>query len=314
MILITGGFGFIGTHVTRALLDAGESCVVASRRAGPLTHQRLVVERVDVADRAAFLDIGRRHHITGIVNLVGAFGFSGAPEPATDAALTIETLLNVLRAAHDWEVPRVGFASTIGVYIGATDKSPLREDVPLPMSTGHGIPAFKKIGELLGDHIAATTGVEIVNYRIAGAWGPGARPTSPFLAAPALIHAAVNGTTPDFSTLHSPVHAEDAGDLIYVKDCARAIALLHLTPTLNHQTYNVGGGHPTTNASIAAAVTSLIPGARTNLLPGRNPAGPTHDLYLDIQRLQQDTGYHRRYDTHQAVTDYVSWLRAGNDR
>jgi UDP-glucose 4-epimerase len=314
MILITGGFGFIGTHVTRALLAAGESCVVAARRPRTLTHERLSFERVDLTDRKAFLDIGRRHPITGIVNLAGAFGFSGAAEPVLDARLTIETLLNVLAAAREWGVARVGFASTIGVYLGATDKSPLREDVPLPMSTGHGIPAFKKIGELLGDHLADATGTQIVNYRIAGAWGPGGRPASLFVAAPALVHAAASGTAPDFSTLRSPAHADDGFDLIYVRDCGRAIALLHLAETLNHRTYNVGAGHPTTNVDIAAAVTDLVPGARTDLRPGRDPDGPGHDTYLDITRLREDTGFQPEFDTRRAVADYLGWLRAGNPR
>ena len=313
MILITGGFGFIGTHVTRALLEAGESCVVATRRGGPLTHERLVVERVDVTDRAAFLEIGRRHRITGIVNLVGAFGY-GADDPVEDVRLSIASLVNVLEAARDWEVPRVGFASTIGVYLGATGSGPMREDTPLPMTTGHGIPAFKKIGELLGDHFAAGTGIEIVNYRIAGAWGPGGRPASVFLAAPALVHAAAHGTEPDFTSLRSPAHADDAADLIYVKDCARAIAVLQLAPTLNHRTYNVGGGRATTNAELAAAITALVPTARTNLLEGRNPNGLAHDLYLDTTRLRADTGYKPEYDIKQGVADYLDWLRAGNPR
>ena len=313
MILITGGFGFIGTHLTRALLDAGEQCVVAARRPGTLTHRRLAGELLDVTDRAAFLEIGRRHRITGIVNLVGAFGF-GATDPVEDVRLSIESLLNVLEAARDWEVPRVGFASTIGVYLGATDKCPLREDVPLPMTTGHGIPAFKMFGVLLGDHFAAGTGIEIVNYRIAGAWGPGGRPASLFLAAPALVHAAVNGTAPDFTTLRSPAYADDAADLIYVKDCARAIAALHLTTTLNHRTYNVGGGRPTTNAEIAAAIATLVPGARSDLLDGRDPNGLDTDIYLDITRLRTDTGYEPEYDTQRAVADYLAWLRAGNER
>jgi UDP-glucose 4-epimerase len=75
------------------------------------------------------------------------------------------------------------------VYGGATAESPLREDVPLPMTAGHAIPTFKKIGELLADYLADATGIEIINYRISP-WGPGGNPTPRFTAAPQLTWAA----------------------------------------------------------------------------------------------------------------------------
>jgi UDP-glucose 4-epimerase len=320
MILITGGLGFIGTHVTRALLELGESCVVVQRSTSTVpaafaddAGARFFLEQVDVTNRQAFLEIGERHEITGIVNLAGAFGFA-ADEPIHDARLNVAGLFSVLEAARDWGVTRVGTASTIGVYVGATDKIPLREDLPLPMVTGHGIPAFKKIAELLTDHITDTTGIEIVNYRISGAWGPGARPESPFLAVPQLIRAAIAGTAPDLGRLYSPAHTDDGADLIYVRDCGRAIALLQLANELNHRTYNVASGHPTTNTDLMNAIRKIIPGTRFDLPAGRDPNGPGHDVYLDITRLQQDTGYQPGYDTDRAVADYIDWLRAGHDR
>ena len=169
--MVIGGFGFIGSHVTRALLDLGESCLVVSRRvvdppAILAGADRLVVEKVDVSDRDAFLAIGKRHTVTGIVNLAGAFGYS-APDPVDDARLGIAGLLNVLEAARDWAVPRVGNASTIGVYLGAPGGSPYREDVPVPLASGHPIQAFKKIGEVLSDHLAARIASELHKKTIA---------------------------------------------------------------------------------------------------------------------------------------------------
>jgi UDP-glucose 4-epimerase len=220
----------------------------------------------------------------------------------------------VLHAARDWQVPRVGVASTIGVYGGVAGESPLREDVPLPMTAGHAIPAFKKIGELLSDYVAGELGVEILNYRISAGWGPLGRPVSPFFAAPQLVHAAVRGTAPDLSTLYSPGYADDGIDMCYVKDCGRAIALLQLTDRLSHRTYNVASGRPTTNGELAAAIKKIIPGARIELPAGRAPNGPGDDVYLDITRINQDTGYRPAYDTERAVADYIGWLRAGNER
>lgn len=321
MILVTGGLGFIGTHTTRALLDMGESCVLVQRRdpvlPGDLAGEagrRVFAEQADVADLAALQEIGARHRITGIVHLAGSVPWPpGAEPPVAGARNALGSLLNVLQAAVDWQVPRVGIASTIGVYGGAAAQGPLREDVPLPMTTGHAIPAFKKIGELLADYLAGATGLEVISYRISP-WGPGGNPMSPFTAAPQLVHAAARGTTPDFSALRSPAYADDGFDMCYVKDGATAIARLQLAPRLSHRTYNIASGKVLTNRDVAAAVRKLVPDARVELPEGRSPAGSGQGICLDISRLREDTGYQPAYDTERAVADYIAWLLDGHER
>ena len=314
MILITGGLGFIGSHVTRALLDLGESCVLLQRRTtGPSgliaadEGTRLFVERADVSDIGALREIGDRHKITGIVHLAGGFGLD-TTDPIGAAQRGTDGLLGLLGLAIEWQVTRVGVASTIGVYDGPGD-SPLREDLPLPMTAVHPIPAAKKVHELLADFIANATGLDIYLTRIGGAWGPLGRPASMFIAAPQMVHAAVRGRS-----LDQPVYAADGGDLVYVRDCGRAIALLQLADRLSYRTYNVSAGRVTTNAEVAAAISEVIPGAQLALRDGRGTGWPGRDIYLDISRLREDTGFRSGYDTTAAVADYVGWLRSGNER
>ncbi|MGW0692463.1 NAD-dependent epimerase/dehydratase family protein [Streptomyces sp. NPDC002738] len=314
MILVTGGLGFIGSHTVRALLDLGEDCVVVQRHArglpAVLAGARVEVEQADVTDRDALLAIGHRHDITGIVHLAGSYPWPPVPDAPVEATRqALGGLLNIAQAAQEWGVRRLGVASTIGVYFGATDHGPLREDAPLPMSARVSIPTFKKVGELLGGFLADTTGIDIVNYRVSGTWGPLGHP-DPFFAAPALIHAAARGTAPDLSDLVGPAFAEDGLDLNYVKDTGRAIALLQLAGKLNHRTYNVGSGRATTNAQLIEAIKKVVPDARVGLPTG----GDALHLVLDISRLQEDTGYQAEYDTERAVSDYITWLRAGNKR
>jgi len=315
MILVTGGLGFIGSHTARALLDLGEGCVLVQRRTAgvpaSLADGQVAVEQADITDLAALLDVGTRHKITGIVHLAGSMPWPpGSDQPIEATRKAIGGLLNVLQAAQDWGADRVGVASTIGVYGGVAAEGPLGEDTPLPMTSGHVIPAFKKIGELLADYLAGATGIDIVNYRISAIWGPLGRAADPFFAAPALVHAAARGTAPDLSSLRSPARAEDSIDLCYVKDCGRAIALLQLADRLSYRTYNVASGRATTNAEVIAAIKNVVPDARIEL-----PAGGTGQRsYLDITRLRQDTGYRPAYDTERAAADYIAWLRAGNAR
>jgi UDP-glucose 4-epimerase len=316
VILITGGLGFIGSHTARAVLDQGESCLLVQRRdpvlPGFLAGEALVAQ-ADITDLDQLLALGRRHAITGIIHLAGSIPWPpGADEPVAGSRKAITSLLNVLQAALEWQVPRVSLASTIGVYYGGVrlGGEPMREDLPLPMTAGPPIPTFKKIGELLGGYVGAATGLEVVHCRIGGIWGPLGNPASPFVPAAQLVHAAVRGTAPDLSALYAPPYAGDGGDLCYVKDCARGLALLQLAGPLQHHTYNVASGRVTTNAELAAAITQAIPGAAVEL-----PAGGGQDnLCLDITRLAADTGYTPEWDPPRAAADYVAWLRAGHAR
>ncbi|MEV0234333.1 NAD(P)-dependent oxidoreductase [Nonomuraea sp. NPDC050786] len=320
MILITGGLGFIGTHTTRALLDLGESCLLVQRRPAVVPErfagEPVVVEQADLTDESALLELGKRHEITGIVHLAGSMPWPpGAYEPLEGADRALRSLLNVFRAAGEWQVARVGVASTIGVYGGVTGRlageGALKEDVPLPMTAAHPIPAFKKIGELLGDHLAGTMGLDVVNYRIGAVWGPLGHPVSPFFPAPQLVHAAARGAEPDLSTLRAGAHLGDGIDLCYAEDCGRAIALLQLAGRLGHRTYNVGSGRLTTNGEVVAAIRKLVPDARADLPEGRDPAPA---FWLDTTRLREDTGFEPAYDTERAAAAYLAWLRAGNER
>jgi UDP-glucose 4-epimerase len=310
MILVTGGLGFIGTHVARGLLDLAEPVLLTkfntSRVPAFLDDPRVVVERVDVTDRAAVLDLGRRYEITGIVHLGGV-----APSPADFVEAfraNDQSLLAVLEAARDWRVRRVGVASAIGVYAGV-DAVPWREDAFVPLNSPHPIPAAKKVNEILTTLIGNHEGFEVANLRIGAIWGPLGRARSPFFAVPALVHAAVDGKPAD-----GTAYAEDQMDILYVRDCGRAIAQLMTASRLSYDTYNIGSGGTVSNAEAAAAIRRVVPAADLPLLDGRSPFGGRPEQFMDIARLREDTGFAPGFTLDEAVADYIAWLRAGNDR
>jgi nucleoside-diphosphate-sugar epimerase len=312
MILITGGLGSIGSHTARALLDLGQSVVLTAHRSTQLPEflagepgDRVVVEPLDTVDEAAFLAIGKRHEITGIVHL--AAGRYDLPDPV--AYLRAETLglLNALGAAREWGVRRFSVASTIGAYAGV-DEVPWREDAPLPAVAPHQIHTFKKTAELFAALTGDSAGFETVSLRIGTIWGPLGPPDNPFFALPRLLSAAVWGEDPDLTPPRPPAYTEDAGDLCYVKDCGRAIALLMLTERLNHGTYNVSTGRLVRYSEVVDAINAAVPSANITLPEGRNPHQPPGS-YLDTTRLRADTGFQPEHDVERAVPDYVDWLR-----
>jgi len=314
MILVTGGLGFIGSHTVRALAEAGEECVLLQRRSPQLPPHLadlpVHVVQGDVADLDALLAVGKQYPITGIVHLAVALPWKTAEaDPITDTGRALEAFLNIVRAAQTLGVRRIVTASTIGVYHGAAEGA-LTEDLPLSLDYFHVIPTFKKITELLAGHLSCVTDVEIVNARISGTWGPGGHLPDPFFAAPSLALAAARRSEPDLSGLIAPPHAEDALDLLYVKDTGRALALLQLAGELHHPTYNVASGGATSNGDVITAIESVEPGFHFEL----PSAGARPVSWLDITRLREDTGFEPRYGTAAAAAEYIAWLRAGNER
>ena len=311
MILITGGLGSIGSHTARALLDQGESVVLTAHRSAELPDYladepggRVVVEPLDTTNEETFLDIGKRHEITGIVHLAAAR--HDLPDPVEYLRADTLGLLNALKAATVWGVRRFSVASTIGVYAGV-DEVPWREDSPLPVVAGHQIPVFKKAGELFAALTAESAGFESVSLRIGTVWGPLGLPDSPFFALPRLLSAAVWGEDPDLTPPRPPAYADDGGDLCYVKDCGRAIALLMLAEQLPHRIYNISTGRLVRNSEVVAAINAVVPTANITLPEGRNPDRP-QGVYLDTTRLREDIGFRPEYDVDRAVPDYVDWL------
>lgn len=319
MILVTGGLGFIGSHTTRALIDAGQDCLITRHRTSCVPEhlerelgERLFVEQVDIDDRDALPAAGRGREITGVVHLADSGVERLFRRPGDSAPVVLEGLFdglsNVLAAARQWGVRRVVIASTIGVY-GGLPPGPMGEGLRLPPAAAHAIPTVKRCVELLAQFAATAFGLEVVCVRPSGIWGPGGRPASVFFALPQLVHGAARG-----ARVEGVVYGDDGIDLCYVKDCARAIAAVQLAPTLNHSIYNVGSGQVTTNAQVLAAIERLAGPVDVELVEVRGASGAGEGQYLDIGRLQQDTGYLPSHGLEAGIAEYLSWLNAGHDR
>jgi UDP-glucose 4-epimerase len=305
--LVTGGMGFIGSHTVQALRDLGHDCVATSHRNTRNVGDSVSVEPVNVADRDAMLALADRHEIRGIVHLADpALAHLNDPDAGPEALVAdmragAQALFNVLECALAWNVRRVTVASTIGVYGGLPDLRGVTEDVPLQMSAGGNVVAASKKSAELVVSLFREHGVDAISARLPAVWGPRGRTNSRFFAAPGLVNAALRGETPPVA------YADDAIDLVYVKDCARAIALLQSAAALNHSTYNVGSGRATSNEEVVAAISRVVPGAELPLEPGSSPHGAV--AYLDIARLRADTNFEPEYDLDRAIADYRNWLQ-----
>ena len=156
-------------------------------------------------------------------------------------------------------------------------------------------------------HFAGRSGLDVAALRIASIYGPLYYSMAQFPGR--LCHAAVRGVQPDFaSSPFGEPWADDESDFVYVRDCAAAIAAIHLAERLSHHTYNIGGGRAVPHREVAEAVNKAVPGAGIQLRPGRGPSAKP-DPYMDITRIREDIGWQPQYDVERGVPEYIGWLR-----
>lgn len=310
MILITGAMGFVGLHVAESLLASDRQVVLGKFRSN--THSDVIakhlnadafVEHLDLTDQRTLMEIGSKYNITGILHLAASVGGS---DPIEEIGKLGSSLTNLFRAASEWSVNRLVLASTIGVY-GGVRVERLDESLPLYLEAGHQIPAFKKVSEILGYYFSTRSDVEVVTARLGGIWGPRKKRKNNMPAV--LLDAALQKTAPRFEDLlFDTTFAEDGYDALYVKDAARALALLQTAETLEYDTYNIGSGRAVVNEEYVEAVKRVFPAFEAQLTPGRSDGAVDPLQCLDVSRLYGDTGFAPQFHVDDAMSDYAGWL------
>src|SRR5882724_3841438 len=274
MILVYGGNGFIGQHVARYLVDAGETVVVTtnSRPSTPIllseaiAARRAYVESMDLTDSFAVMSVVSKYRPRITIDASGHR--PKAFSPGRDVTLRTTALVNVLEAARLCQVERVVLLSSMDAYWGLDrGQLPYREDmnVPLLEPGDHFIVQswVKKSLEVIGNLYRRQVQMPITFVRASGVYGPLYRT---FLNVPSrLVRSAVRGVD-DFGEDKGGVpFAQDGYDQVYVKDLARGIGLIALARTLRHPVYNIGSGRAPTYAEFAKGVERAVPGFQIQL-------------------------------------------------
>jgi UDP-glucose 4-epimerase len=265
----------------------------------------VIIEPADSTSIADLRKIGEKHKIDGIVNVAG--GFASGEGPLRGLNGYFDMLNATFRVAQEWKVKRVTFSSTGGMYLGLSGT--VDEEHPIALQSMFPILAYQKIVEVAAEQFAKKTGISAICVRLMGMYGP--FDGNQLGLASRLVHAAVNGKSPDLEDVFFG-NAEDTGDLCYIKDLARAIALVHTAEKLQYDVYNIGSGRLSSNKELVEAVKRVVPNFKVDLPPGRFPFPPMP--LMETKRLQADTGFVPKFDTQSAIRHYVDWLKAGNPK
>jgi UDP-glucose 4-epimerase len=257
-----------------------------------------------MSEPGALLAIAKKHRVEDIVHM--AIHGQSLNDPGDDLRANLDKLALLLDAARDAGVRRLSLSSIVSIVASG----PFQEDDLATIDTPIPPFAYKKAWEILALNYARLSGIEVVNMRLPGVYGP--MYASMRNLPSRLCHAAARGTETDLSPAFGGVpFADDAADLAYVKDIGRGVVLVQQAEKLEHHTYNIGSGRATSNAEFVAAVKKVKPSFDVELQPGKSPSF-RQDAYADISRAHSELGYEPRYTWDSGVTEYIGWLEQGN--
>lgn len=304
-ILVTGGAGFIGSHVAEAYLAAGHEVAVLDDLSTGATENLPAAARFFRADirgaevaaiLAAFRPEVINHHAAQMSVAVSA------REPRRDAEVNVLGLLNLLEGAVAHRVRRVVFASTGGAMYGDQPILPAAETVPPEPVSPYGV--AKLAGERYLHAFRRMHGLEGVALRYANVYGPRQNPHGEAGVVAILCRAAVAGCP---FTINGD--GEQTRDYVAVSDIVRA-NLLALTLPVGEglALLNLGTGREASVNDLVAHLRTL-PGATCLVRHGPAKPGEQRRSALDASRAKRLLGWEPTVELPAGLAETLAWFR-----
>ena len=292
-IVVTGGAGFIGSHVVDHFMDAGYRVVVldnfsTGKRANLARwrdNARLHVSVCDVAHGvfAALAPIVRDHGpVARIIHLAAQVSVvHSVQNPLVDMQINYGGTLHVLEYARAHGVKKVAFASSAAVY-GDVEEMPVGEDVAKRPVSPYGIDKYAS--ELALDYYANVHGVATTALRFFNVYGPRQDPSSPYSGVISIFADRAKAGLP--LTIFGD--GSQTRDFVYVGDVVRALAAA--VADGNARTVaNVGTGGEITVKELAKTVVELC-GNRSTIGHAEPRAGEILKSRAKVDRLRDTFG------------------------
>lgn len=306
-VLVTGGAGFIGSHLVEALtaagrpvrvfdnLDTGLESNLSHISPAPEFVRGCVTDPAAVAAAVSGCDVV--FHLAALASVA-----KSVEDPPASHEVCATGTLNVLDAARKAKVRRVVYAASASAYGGASDTAGQGEDTPLCALSPYA--AAKLAGEYYAEAFAATFGLETVRLRFFNVFGPRQRPDSPYSGVIAIFSSLLAaGRTP---TVHGD--GLQSRDFVYVSDVAKALMLAADTPGVSGRVYNVGTGKSVTLLELIAVLNKLL---GTSAVPVHGPPrlGDVRDSRAKIDRITADLGYAPGVSFEEGLRRTLDWAR-----
>lgn len=328
-ILVTGSAGFIGSHVSQALLKRGEKVIgidnlndyydvsLKETRLQPLNTQYGFTDiRADLADRERIDEIFKEHRPHKVVHLAAQAGVRySLQNPHAYADSNLVGMLNILEGCRNYEIEHLVYASSSSVY-GANTKMPfsIHHNVDHPVSL---YAATKKANELMAHSYSNLYKIPTTGLRFFTVYGPMGRPDMAYFSFTQKI---LKG---------EPIDVYNFGkckrDFTYIDDIVEGvIRTLDNTAKPNpdwsgdapdasssyapYRIYNIGNNEPVELLRFIEVIEECLGiEAEKNLLPLQ--AGDVPATFADVSDLVKDVGFKPSTSIEDGIANFIGWYK-----
>lgn len=308
-VLVTGGAGFIGSHLAERLLAEGRDVVVIDNEAtGRRDHvppgARYLkgdVSRLDDLEPAFRLGLDAVCHIAGQVSIIRSFD-----DPVADLRTNVQGTVRVLQLCLRHRVPRLLYASSMSVY-GPADILPTPEEAPCRPVSYYGISKYaaERYVHTTAERVDLDFEFHATSFRMYNVYGPRQALDNPYQGVLGIFLGNLLRGEP--ITIYGD--GEQSRDFAYISDVVDAWAAALTNPAAYGEVFNVGSGREISINGLADHALAAFGSTRDDHLvvyaPGR--PGELRRVAADTSRARARLGWHPRVPFEAGLAETVRW-------